>query len=227
MNEKRKRLFALRDEKYAVFHASLCPGTENILGVRMPALRQLARELAKGDWRSFLDAPAGDTYEEILLQGLVLAYANPDFPELRARMAAFVPCIQNWAVCDAFCSSVRVPPELAEPMWNFLQPYLASKAEFPLRFAIVMGRCHFITALHFPRLLEKLSVFHSERYYARMAAAWCLADCYIKYKAETEAFLQGCRLDDFTYRKALQKICESRRVSPEDKARIRAMGRTP
>ena len=42
---------------------------------------------------------------------------------------------------------------------------------------------------------------------------------------ETLAYLRDSRLDDWTYNKALQKITESYRVSPEGKAQIRAMKR--
>ena len=33
-----------------LFHPSLLPGTEHILGVRLPALRKIARKLAKKNW---------------------------------------------------------------------------------------------------------------------------------------------------------------------------------
>ena len=45
------------DEKYRNFHSSLVPNTEKseILGIRMPRLREIGKEISKGNARSFLE----------------------------------------------------------------------------------------------------------------------------------------------------------------------------
>ena len=58
------RLRSLADPAYQAFQQKLVPDVTNLLGVRVPALRQLARELARGDWRGYLEAARHDTYEE-------------------------------------------------------------------------------------------------------------------------------------------------------------------
>lgn len=64
---------ALRDAaepKYAAFQKKLCPDTAlEIWGVRLPRLRSLAKEIARGPWRSFLTQAQRECYEEVLLQG--------------------------------------------------------------------------------------------------------------------------------------------------------------
>ena len=40
-----QELQSLSDPKYKEFHGGLVPGEENLLGVRIPALRRYAREL--------------------------------------------------------------------------------------------------------------------------------------------------------------------------------------
>ena len=45
--EIKKHLFELADEKYKEFHSGLCPNTDNILGVRVPILRDYAKQLVK------------------------------------------------------------------------------------------------------------------------------------------------------------------------------------
>ena len=49
-------LFALQDLQYQKFHSSLLPGVENVIGVRMPLLRKLAKEILKGDWQNYLQS---------------------------------------------------------------------------------------------------------------------------------------------------------------------------
>lgn len=50
------------DEKYRKFNSSLCPNTDNMLGVRVPQLRQYAKYLAKEDWTGYYDVLTNNTY---------------------------------------------------------------------------------------------------------------------------------------------------------------------
>lgn len=69
-------LKAEAEPKFQRFTSGLIPGTDPIIGVRIPKLRTLAKKIAKEDWRGYLEHAACDTYEEIMLQGLVLGYAK-------------------------------------------------------------------------------------------------------------------------------------------------------
>ena len=142
--EVRERLLALSEESYRAFSARLLPPHVRLMGVRLPALRRLARELAKGDWRSWLDTADSEYFEEILLQGMVIGYIKADVEEVLARTAAFVPLIDNWSVCDSFCSGLKAAREHRERVWSFLQPYFTSEQEFDVRFAVVMGLFYYI-----------------------------------------------------------------------------------
>ena len=80
---------------------------ERIIGVRTPALGKLAKEIAKGDWRNFLSNSKEEYYEEILINGLVIAYAKCDVEERLNYIESFVPKIDNWAICDSFCNTLK------------------------------------------------------------------------------------------------------------------------
>ena len=99
----RNKLFELADEKYKKFHSGLCPNTDNIIGVRLPQLRQIAKEIAKDDWKGYLENCLEDYYEENLINGLVIAYAKCDVEEKLQYIKGFVPKIDNWAVCYFRC----------------------------------------------------------------------------------------------------------------------------
>ena len=75
------------------------------------------------------------------------------------------------------------------------------------------------------RVLEILGKVHHEGYYVKMAAAWAVSVCYVKFPEKTEVFLRKNLLDDFTHNKAIQKIRESYRVSKEDKERLKELRR--
>ena len=131
----------------------------------MPVLRKIARQIAAGDWRTYL-AEAEDFYfEERMLQGLVIGCARCTPAEKLEHVARFVPKINNWAVCDCFCWRLKAAER--QPMWEFIQPYFRSEAEYDVRFAVVTGLGNFVDGEHLEALLQLLDGVRHEAYYAR------------------------------------------------------------
>lgn len=225
----REQLLTLTDARYQAFSAGLIPNVTNILGVRLPELRKLAKSIAKEDWRAYLDTATDDSFEEIMLQGMVIGYASSrksaDIAEILKYIAAFVPKIDNWSVCDSFCIGLKFTSRHRERVWAFLQPYLASGQEYEIRFAVVMILNYFTEAEDLQFVLPKLDGIRHEGYYVKMAVAWALSVCYVKHPETFMTYLAHHSLDEFTYNKTLQKIRESNRVSPETKAMIRSLRR--
>lgn len=225
MKEIRNKLFSLADEEYQKFHSSLCPGTNNIIGIRVPVLRNVAKEIAKEDWKNYLRTAKSDYYEEIMLQGMVIGLAKMDLEERLDYIKSFVPKIDNWAVCDVTCAGLKFTKKNMSEVWEFLKPYINSNKEFEIRFGVVMLLDFYITEEYIKQVLEILNSIHHDGYYVKMAVAWAISVCYIKFPKETMMLLQNNKLDIFTYNKALQKIIESYRVTKEDKEIIRKMRR--
>ncbi|MDE6374757.1 MAG: DNA alkylation repair protein [Alistipes sp.] len=220
----REQLFELADPRYRDFNASLTPGAGRMIGVRLPQLRSIAREIARGDWREWLEEAEEEYFEERMLQGLVIGYAKCPPDEKLRLTERFIPKIDNWAVCDCCCW--RLKSAERDPMWRFILPRFRSSGEFEVRFAVVMALSNFIDEEHIELLLELLGSVRHEGYYVRMGVAWAISVCYVKFPRRTHAWLEaGCPLEDWTYNKALQKILESYRVSDDDKAVIRTMKR--
>lgn len=212
--ETAARLRQEQDTAYQLFQTRLIPGKENILGVRMPVLRRLAREIVCADWRAWLDDDTPDAwYEETMLRGIVIAKAPMEQAERFARIAAFVPSIDNWAVCDGVCASFDRSDRAA--WWDFIQPYLHSSEEFPARFGAVMALELFAGEDDLPRTLEALAGIPAQGYNARMGVAWALSVCGVRFPAQTLDFLDRSGLDVWTHRKTLQKMLESRRLTGE------------
>lgn len=222
----RKQLYLLAEPSYGEFNARLLPGTEGIIGVRLPLLRKLSKEIVKQElWKTYLEEmlPEKDgLFEEIMLQGILIGYAPVE--NIRERFSyieRFLPKINNWAVCDSACSSMKFAREYPEETWAFLAKQIESGEEYYLRFCVVMYLNYFINKDYFGKVLEKLDGISHDAYYVKMAVAWAVSVCYVFDKKRTLAFLESCRLDDFTYQKALQKVIESRQISKEEKEDIR------
>lgn len=220
-----KKLNELQDVKYREFHSGLCPGLENIIGVRTPAMRKLAKEIAKGDYRRFLEEVQDEYYEETLLEGLVIALAKIDWDEREGYLRKFVPKINNWATCDLVCSSFRLKGNEVEKMWELLLEYAKSEKEYERRFAIVMAMDHYLTPEYLSTIFRIVNGIKTEQYYVNMAVAWLISVAFVKYREETLEFLKDNNLNAFTQNKAIQKIRESYRISNEDKEMVKKLKR--
>ncbi len=223
--EIKKKLQELSDTKYKEFHSSLCPGTENIIGVRVPILRNYAKELfSVQNWKETIKQIDNQYYEEIMLQGMLIGQAKKENIEIVLKyIEEYLPKIDNWAICDVFCAGLKITQKYKEEMWNFIQKHLKSDKEFEIRFAIVMILDYYIEEEYIKKDLEILDKITHEGYYVKMAIAWAISVCLIKFYDETIKYLQDCNLDNWTYNKAIQKALESYRITNEQKEFLRKM----
>ncbi|MGN1008355.1 MAG: DNA alkylation repair protein [Butyricicoccus sp.] len=213
------QLMPLAEPDYRDFHVRLVPelAADGMLGVRMPALRALGRELARSpDVHRILDDRTPDRYyEETVVRGAVIGAAKLSTAERLRYCAEFVPYITNWAICDTFVSGLKFKEADLPAVREFLTPYLSSTAEFPARFGAVMLLRFFVRADCLADTLGRLCALPAEGYNARMAAAWALAECLVRFPEQTLDFVDTHPLPAWTYRKMLQKALESRRL-PDD-----------
>lgn len=231
LDEIRNRIYSMADEKYKDFQEKLLPDIKNYVGVRLPLLRKLAKEIAKNNAKQYLDGalhrnPEEELFEEIMLQGMIIGYMKADISDIFSYTEKFVPKINNWSICDSFCSGFKHARNYPEQTWNWLQQYLDKKnGEFKIRFAVVMFLNYYVDEFYLSDLYEIFDYITYDAYYVRMAVAWAISICYVKYPGSCMEYLKDNKLDDFTYNKALQKITESLCVSAEDKKIIRSMKR--
>lgn len=221
----REQLLAMADPAYRDFNASLIPGIGPTIGIRIPRLRALARQIARSDaWRDVLRDDDCPYHEERMLQGMIIGAVRCPIDEKLTWVARFVPKIDNWALCDCFCWKLR--PAERDPMWRFIQPYFDSPREYDQRFAVVMATANFIDEEHLEALLHRFEAFHHEGYYARMGVAWAVSVAFVRFPERMRRWLkEDCPLDAWTYNKSLQKIVESLRVTDADKRLARSLRR--
>lgn len=231
-NQVREQLIHLAEPDYKVFNEKLLPGVTNILGVRLPKLREIAKRIAKNDAQSYLcqmketDWRSDGSYEEKMIYGLVIGYARMSHDEYKEQLDAFVPLIDSWGVCDSCCNTYKWMKEQPDVWWEYLNSWIAADTEYGIRFGLVSMLSHFVDEAHIHEIFRVCSQIHNDGYYAKMAAAWLVSVCFAGFPEETYAFLQDNQMDDFTHNKSIQKTCESYRVSKEHKALIRKLRRS-
>lgn len=218
-------LFAMQDTAYKAFTEKLTPNIDprRIIGVRMPALRKLAKDFAKTPQAAeFLRALPHDYHEENLLHGCCIE-AMRDFDQCVASLDAFLPFVDNWAVCD--CMSPKVLGRQPDALRQCISRWLQSGEEYTVRFAIGQLMRWFLDERFDPSDAETVAAVQSDAYYVNMMRAWYFATALAKQYEAVLPFLTENRLDVWTHNKTIQKAVESFRVPPEHKTALRALKR--
>lgn len=222
--EIRKHLFELQDKKYQEFHRGLCPNTENIIGVRIPVLREYSKQLVKKYSVEELLNNIGNTYyEEIMIKGMIIGLSKENLGKIQKYIKKFVPKIDNWVVCDTFCTGLKITKKYKKEMWTFIQSYLNSNKEFEIRFGVVMILAYYIEEEYLEDDLKILNNIKHDGYYVKMAVAWAISICLVKFYNRTVEFLNNSSLDKFTFNKSIQKAIESYRITKEQKDMLKLM----
>ena len=218
-----ERLFALRDEAYGDFTAKLVPNVprEQIIGVRTPALRGLARELSgTAEAADFLAALPHTYLEENHLHGFLLERIR-DYTACVKALDAFLPYIDNWATCD--CIGPACFKKNHARLIVDVRRWLLSERLYTKRFAIRMLMNHFLDADFRPEYLDLVAAIRTDEYYLRMMQAWYFATALAKQYDAALPHIEQKRIEPWTHSKAIQKAVESYRITDAQKAYLRTL----
>ncbi len=216
------------DEEYRKFHSTLVPNARDgeILGVRMPKLRQIGKEIVRGNGQSFMAASKPDCYEERMVRGIVTSLMKSDSLEaFAAKCEAFTEEINNWAVCDCFCSGLKEIKKFRAEFFEYLPLYLKSGNCWKIRFALVVMLDYYLDEEYIDRVLALCDSVESDYYYVNMAQAWLVATAAAKCRDKTMAYLLDNSLSDDVFNKAIQKCTESRRIDEQTKKYLKTLKR--
>lgn len=216
-------LYSLQDIKYRDFQKKLIQ-CDNMIGVRVPELKRIAKIIARGDYKSYFKLNKHNTFEETLIHGLVLGYLKLDFNTLKPFIDDFLPHINNWAVCDMTASNLKEYKrnKTKDICFKKIKNYIKNENYWINRFGYVLLLDYYVVDEYIDEIF-KLCEDYKDEYYVKMSIAWLISICYIKYRDKTLKFLKNNKLDDWTYNKSIQKIIESNRISIEEKNKLKEM----
>lgn len=219
----REKLLAMRDEGYAAFQRRLLPtvAPDRIIGVRTPALRNLAKEM-RGTQAAerFLQALPHASFEENQLHAFLLNDIR-DFDAALMQVEAFLPYIDNWATCDQL--RPRAFAREKDKLLLAIDRFMADERPYVIRFGIEMLMCHFMDEDFEERFLKRVAAIRSEEYYVNMMIAWYFATALTRQYDAALPYMEERRLDTWTHNKAIQKAIESLQISAERKAYLRTL----
>ena len=221
----RKELKKLQDKGYQKMQVTIIPtvDADSIIGVRTPALRQMAKELSKReDISSFLSDVPHKYFEENQLHAFILS-GMKDAESCIKLVDEFLPFVDNWATCDQM--SPKVFKKNKQLLLEYVDKWIKSDHTYVKRFAIGMLMEHFLDEDFKTSYLTKVSKIRSEEYYLNMMIAWYFATALAKQYEDTLPFIEKQKLDKWTHNKSIQKAVESYRITPEQKEYLKTLKR--
>ena len=183
-------------------------------------MRDVAKKISKSNIEEFLEYAQDKYYEEVMIQGLIISHIK-DEKMFYKHFIEFIKKIDNWAICDSFCSSIKLVRNYEEKYFKEAIKMALNKDEFISRVGLVMILNHFISQKNLKIIFDTLNKIQSEKFYINMAEAWLVCEMYIKYPKETKEFINNNKLNKFTQNKAISKIHDSFRVSKKEKELLR------
>ena len=226
IDEIRAELKKLQDVKYREMQIRIIPTVkpESIIGVRTPALRQMAKQYAQDERVGvFLKDLPHQYFEENQLHAFILS-GMKDYGACLEELNRFLPYVDNWATCDQM--SPKVFRKHREELLNSIREWIGSKETYTVRFGIGMLMEHYLDRDFDPAYPEMAAGVRSGEYYVNMMIAWYFATALAKQYDAVLPYIEQHRLDDWTHNKAIQKAIESYRITPEQKDYLRTLKTT-
>lgn len=223
LKELQQLLFEYEDKKYADFGAKLIPTLprEKFIGIRSPEYKKILKRI-KGDpvIPEFLSTLPHTYHEENCLH-VALINKIKDFDECLSELEKFMPYIDNWAVNDGVNPGCFKKHRVE--LIGFVHKWIKSEVTYTRRCGMKLLMSNYLDDDFKPEYLDLPADLRSDEYYVNMMTAWLFAEALVKQWDSAVKYLETKRLDNWTHNKAIQKACESFRVSDERKQYLKSL----
>ena len=211
IEEFNKYLESIKREDKIDFTKRIVNTNMEVLGIDIPTLRAIGKEIAKGNYISYLECQNNKYYENTIIN-VCLINSIKDF-EIKKKYLKNL-YIDNWSTCDTLSFKIKV---LEKEYWKLSEEFLKSKDPFKRRVGIRILFSYKNTG-YVDKIFKIIDKFYNEKeYYVNMAIAWLVCELMIYNRDKTLKYLENHHLNKFTINKAISKCRDSYRVSKEDK----------
>lgn len=222
-NELINYLYSLKDIKYKEFNDKIVNTKLTTIGIRIPLLRKIAKEISKSDYQKLFDyIKDTNIYEVIFIKGLLITKIK-DFNLFKEYLKQYLNEADNWALIDMIANSVNIKHYNKEDFLLFIKELIYSNKTFYKRMGYVILLSHFVNSESLNMIFNYIKNEKTNEYYVEMAISWLLCELYIKFEEETYEFLKNNKINNSIMKKTVSKINDSYRVSKESKAKVRLL----
>jgi len=189
-----------------------------VLAIKLPKIKEIAKEILKGNYLSFLDIMPDNSFEELTISGYLISEIK-DFKVQEKYLKKYALKCDNWSNCDTLSFKIKNNEE------NYLKlskKFIKSASPFVRRVGIDILFALLKTDQYLNDIYNILDSFENEtEYYVNMVNAWLLCELVIKHRNQTIEYLKNNHLNNFTINKGIQKCCDSFRITVEDKEMLK------
>lgn len=197
-------LKSIKDDKYMLFQSKLIPNnTYKIIGIKIPKLRNIAKNILKTDYNEFINISDNKYLEEVLLKSFIISKIKNKEEQIR-YINNLIPLLNNWCLCDSFCSSMKCIKNNLEFYYNFFNKYNS-------RVKIVIYLNYYLCDEYIDKVFNEIKSIKTNDYYINMAISWLLCTAYTKYKDKVIEYLNTCQNEDIIKMTKL-KIRDSKKI---------------
>ena len=222
-NDLLGQLDSYAEDNFREFTMRSIPSERPFFGVRIPQVRKIASQIPQEKIPEFLGVKPV-AFEEVLIRGMLICRLPYD--EMLKYFDSQVEYIDDWAACDTFCPGLKkiIKKQRAEFLDEKVEPLLKSDKEFAIRVGLIILKSSYLDADYLNLIFDRVeSLKNVDKYYVKMAIAWLLSECFIKFPEETLGFLKVSGLPAWTFNKTISKICDSFRVESETKNYLKTL----
>ena len=177
------------------------------------------------DGKAFLASLPHAYHDEYMVHAYMLGYLSLPFEEMQMHVSALLPYVDNWAVCDSLCASLKPFFKDRDLAIDFLLSCVKSDKIYTVRFGLVCLLDYYIDEKYISTLISLVKTVKSEEYYINMALAWLVSIMLIKEYEKTLPLILNITLDAWVHNKSISKFCESLRPSKDQKAYLKTLRR--
>lgn len=219
----RGRLASFADDEYRDFVMRGIPSERPFIGVRIPRIRGIVAEIPEEKIPELIEVEPV-AFEEVLVRGMMIC--RLPYEKMIQEFDSQITYIDDWCACDVFVAGLRknIKKHRVDILDEKVEKLLMDKREFAARVGIVMLKSYYVEADYLGMIFDRVErLVDREEYYVKMAIAWLVAECFIKYPEVTLGYLKVSRLPKWTFNKTIAKICDSYRVDEEMKVILKGM----
>ena len=210
------------DKSYREFNSKLIPGVENVLGIRIPALRNIIKEMNEDGREEFLNSLPHRWHEENIMHMIIIT-EEKDFDKAKEMLLNFLPYVDNWQVSDVGIPKSFKSTKDREGLLEFVKILISKEATYFKRYGIFILMKLFLDDFYNSEVLDMVANIKSEEYYVNMMRAWFFQEAMVKRYGDAIKYLEDKKLDRFTHLKTISKCVDSRKIDEKMKLYLKSL----
>ena len=210
------------DPSYREFNSKLIPGVENVLGIRIPVLRNIVKEMSEEEMELFLNSLPHRWHEENIMHMIIIT-EEKNFDKAKEMLLNFLPYVDNWQVSDVGIPKSFKSTKDREDLLEFVKILISKEATYFKRYGIFILMKLFLDDFYNSEVLDMVANIKSEEYYVNMMRAWFFQEAMVKRYGDAIKYLEEKKLDRFTHLKTISKCVDSRKIDEKTKLYLKSL----